>query len=72
MPKSQPFEYVDRDIRRDEILTQDGYGILVRALTVVVGRAETAEIMAWSAHSGDRDHSFRRIATTRSDRSRPV
>jgi hypothetical protein len=25
-----------------------------------------------SAHSGDRAHSFRRIATTRSDRSRPV
>jgi hypothetical protein len=24
------------------------------------------------AHSGDRAHSFRRIATTRSDRSRPV
>jgi hypothetical protein len=25
-----------------------------------------------AAHSGDRDHSFRRIATIRSDRSRPV
>jgi hypothetical protein len=25
-----------------------------------------------AAHSGDRAHSFRRIATTRSDRSRPV
>jgi septal ring factor EnvC (AmiA/AmiB activator) len=25
-----------------------------------------------NAHSGDRAHSFRRIATTRSDRSRPV
>jgi hypothetical protein len=26
----------------------------------------------WSAHSDDRDHSFRSIATTCSERSRPV
>ena len=31
-----------------------------------------AIVTPMSAHSDDRDHRFRRIATTRSDRSRPV
>ena len=54
MSKPQPFEHVGTDMRRDEILTQDGYeadehwATLVRALAVMVG---SAEITAWSKQS---------------------
>jgi hypothetical protein len=35
-------------------------------------RGDRVEVLAKVAHSDDRDHPFRRIATTCSDRSRPV
>jgi len=36
------------------------------------GTLAYAATLSNGAHSGDHDHSFRRIATIRSDRSRPV
>ena len=60
----------------DESGTHAGSRVVAIAGWVAAKGEWTALEAEWqavlTAHSGDRDHSFRRIATSYSDRSRPV